>query len=359
MSASNTRDSNDTPSAGSTVEQAAANIATILARESGEPEERDEEEGAAQPEEQTEGEQQADDDEATTQGDEDGEEPSEEPEAEDGEGTDEEGEEPDEPEATAKAITIELDGKPVTLTADEVRQGYLRQADYTRKTTALAEERRTFQGHAQAVVTERQQYAALLPVLEQQIKSLMPQEPDWDRLAVEDPVEFNRQWAAKQMRDAKLTAIQAEQHRLSSLQQQEAQQQTAQQIAAEREKLVNANPQWSNPERWTQDRQAVRDYLAGYGYSADEIGAVTDHRAVVIAHKARLYDAMMKRGTKPGVVVKPQQQAPRPVPKQGAPAPKPGTAPMRRPPSELTRAKMRLAKTHSLTDAARVIERLL
>lgn len=355
MSGTKASDSNDTPRA-STVEEASSAIAAILAHESGEPEEQDEEQ-QEKPEQGNE----ADATEDETQDGEDGDEPTDEPGAEDGEGADEEGEEPDEPEAQAKAITIEVDGKPLTLTADEVRNGYLRQADYTRKTTALAEERKTFHSEIAAVRAERQQYAALLPALDQQIKALMPQEPDWDRLASDDPVEFNRQWAAKQLRDQKLAAIQQEQQRLFALQQQEVQQQTAQQTAAERESLIQANPAWRDNARWKQDRVAVRDYLAGYGYSADEISAVTDHRAVVIAHKARLYDEATKRGLKGGV--KPpqqpttQQQAqPRPVPVS---APKPGAAPTRRPASELTRAKQRLAKTGTVRDAASVIEKLL
>lgn len=357
MSGTNTSDSNDTPRA-STVEEASNAIAAILAREDGEPEEQ-----APTEEEAPEQGNEADEADGETQDDEGGEEPPEEAGAEGDEGADEEGEEPDAPEAQAKAITIEIDGKPLTLTAEEVRNGYLRQADYTRKTTALAEDRKAVLAEAQAVRAERQQYAALLPALEQQIKALMPQEPDWDRLAAEDPVEFNRQWAAKQLRDQKLMAIQQEQQRLMGLQQQEVQQQTSQQIAAERERLVQANPAWRDGDRWKQDRQAVRDYLAGYGYSADEISAVTDHRAVVIAHKARLYDEAMKKGTAVAAK-KPQQpqatnQPPaqrRPVPGSG---PKPGTAPMRRPVTELTRAKQRLAQTHSVRDAASVIERLL
>jgi hypothetical protein len=352
MSGTTTSDSNDTPRA-STVEEASSAIAAILARESGEPEEQAEE-PQGPPEQGIE----AEATEEETQGDEGGEEQPQEPGAEEGDGADEEGEEPDAPEATAKAITIEIDGKALTLTADEVRNGYLRQADYTRKTTALAEERKSFGNEIAAVRAERQQYAALLPALEQQIRSLMPQEPDWDRLAAEDPVEFNRQWAAKQLRDQKLMAIQQEQQRLMGLQQQEVQQQTSQQIAAERDRLVQANPAWRDNERWKQDRQAVRDYLAGYGYSADEISAVTDHRAVVIAHKARLYDEAMAKGVAPKSVpnLNQQQARTRPMPVS---APKPGAAPIRRPVTELTRAKQRLAKTGTLRDAASVIEKLL
>jgi hypothetical protein len=352
MSATTSNDSNSTAPAPLTVDAAADSIAAILAREDGEPGEQEEQPG---------GPPEADEAEADEADPTEDETPEEQPEeggdegAEDEEGTEDGEEDTEEAAPEASAITVELGGKVVTLTKDEVARGYLRTEDYTRKTQALAEERRAIQQHAAAVMQERQQYAALLPALEQQIKSLLPVEPNWEELAATDPVEFNRQWAAKQLRDQKLQAVQSEQARLAALAQQQNAQMTEQQIAGERQRLVAANPRWSDPERWKQDRTAVREYLAGYGYSAEEISAVTDHRAVVIAHKARLYDEAVKKGVVPKA--KPQQQAQR-APAAAAPS-RPGSAVVRRPVSELTRAKQRLAKTHSLADAASLIGRLI
>jgi hypothetical protein len=358
MSATTSADSTSTPApAGLTVDSAADNIAAILAREDGEPEEREEQPGE-QPK--------ADEAEADEADPPEEETPEEQPEeggdegAEDEEGAEDGEEETEEAPPEASTITVDIGGKAVTLTKDEVAKGYLRTEDYTRKTQALAEERKAFHQHAQAVTQERQQYAALLPALEQQIKSLLPVEPNWEELAAADPVEFNRQWAAKQLRDTKLQAIQSERARLAAMEQQQTAQQTEQQIAAERQRLVEANPRWGDPERWKQDRSAVRDYLAGYGYSADEISAVTDHRAVVIAHKARLYDEAVKKGVAPKAKQQQQQQAQqRPAAPAVAAPSRPGSAVVRRPVSELTRAKQRLAKTHSISDAASVIGRLI
>lgn len=347
-------DSNDTPSRGSTVDQAADNIAKILARDDGEPEPR-KPQAPARPDE-------GDEDQPTETEDETPEEEEGEPEPEDGaedeEGTDEdEDQEPDEPEATAKAITVEIDGRTLKLTADEIRQGYLRTADYTRKTTALAEERKQLGAHAQAVLTERQQYAALLPALQQQLQSSQAADPNWEELAAIDPVEFNRLWAAKQIRDQKLQAVQSEQHRLAAMQDQEREQRDAQHTAAERERLVAANPAWKDPDKWTADRTALREYAGRYGYTKEELSNVTDHRIVLILHKARLYEEMVERGIKPHPRNVPNLNQQRPA--SVARSPSPGAAPMRKPVSERTRAKQSLAKTHSIADAARVIGTLI
>jgi hypothetical protein len=359
MSDTNASDSTSTPTAsGLTVDTAAESIALILAREDGQPDDEDKDNiGGAEADD-------AEADEANPPEDETPAEEAPEEGADDAEAEDEEGAEDEEetepPPAEASAITVEIDGKAVTLTKDEVAKGYLRTEDYTRKTQALAEERKQFHGHAQAVMQERQQYAALLPALEQQIKNLLPVEPNWEELAAVDPVEFNRQWAAKQLRDQKLSAIQQEQQRLHALAQQQVEQQTSAQAAQARELLLQKFPEWRDAAKGAEGKRRVRSYLAQYGYSDAEIGAVTDPRAVEIAEKARRYDEATRKGT-----VAPKGAAPAkpPLPQPARPAAtaaRPGTsAVVRRPVSEITRAKQRLAKTHSMADAAALIGRLI
>ncbi|WKV16969.1 hypothetical protein [Microcystis phage MJing1] len=340
----------DNPSGGTSLANASSAIERLLARDSGEPDERDEQQQDVTAEGEEPEAQQSDEPEDETQSEPDeGEEG-----AEGEEDAAEQEDEAQEPDPAKTLVTVTIDGKTERLPLEEVTKGYLRQADYTRKTQALAEERKTFQQHASAVVSERQQYAALLPALEQQIKALMPQEPDWDRLAVDDPVEFNRQWAAKQLRDQKLAAIREEQTRLQQISQQEAQQQARAIVAEERQKLAQVNKAWADETRWKADRQAIREFGRQMGWTDEELSAVTDHRAVYALWLAsQAHKAMTQKPTaRPA-----QPQAARPP---AAPtAARPGTARTTQAVSELTRAKQRLAKTNQLRDAASVIERLI
>jgi hypothetical protein len=75
--------------------------------------------------------------------------------------TDDEGATQDDPPKPA-SITVELDGKTVELTAEEVRNGYLRQQDYSRKTAEVAERRKAFEATEQQVTQERATYAQLI-----------------------------------------------------------------------------------------------------------------------------------------------------------------------------------------------------
>lgn len=348
MSGTNGTDSNSTPNTGLTVAQASDTIATLLARQDGEPEPK-----PRKPEAEPEGEEP--EEQPTEPEEETQEEPDEgEPGAEEEEGEQDEGEEPEEPDPATTRVTVEIDGKTEKLTLEEVTKGYLRTADYTRKTQQLSEERRAFHGEIAAVREERTQYAALLPALAQQLQGAAGQEPDWEQLAATDPVEFNRLWAAKQLRDQKLAVIQGEQKRLSAEAARDADRQRTEALAAARDELPKLNAAWKDAARWKADRDAVKEYLRKIGYSDQQIAGLDDPKAVLIAHKARLYDERIRQGMQPAKP-KPKPAPPRPAP---AAAARPG--PAKRPVvTDQTRAKQRLARTHTVQDAAKVIEGLL
>ena len=54
----------------------------------------------------------------------------------------------EEPEAqTETAYTVKIDGEEFEVTLDELRNGYQRQADYTRKSQSLAEQRKAYEAN--------------------------------------------------------------------------------------------------------------------------------------------------------------------------------------------------------------------
>ena len=120
---------------------------------------------------------------------------------------DEESEESEEPQT----FTVKVDGKEVTVTLDELQQGYSRTQDYTRKTQQIAEVRKQVEQESQAIRAERAQYAQLLGALEQQVQQAAEPQIDWDRLYQEDPIEWVRQKELVRENQTKYAAIQSEQ----------------------------------------------------------------------------------------------------------------------------------------------------
>jgi len=271
---------------------------------------------------------------------------SEDPDIEDSE-SDEEAE-PDEDEGQPEEIVVELDGKQVTV--DELKKGYLRQSDYTRKTQQVAEERKSLEAELSVIREERSQYEQLLPALQQQLYTMANQEPDWETLYQQDPIgaiQEERKWRVQmQHRQEQLAAIQAEQSRLSQLHQNEQIKQFEHHLTQERELLLERMPSWKDEKVASAERAKVKQYAQKLGFSADELDAVTDHRAVLGLYKAMKYDEMLAK----------RNQA---KPKQTVPVSKPGSAKVGKVTSEANRDRQRLAKTGRVQDAARLIEKLL
>ena len=140
--------------------------------------------------------------------------------------------EQDELETAESVFTVKVNGEEIEVELDELKAGYSRQADYTKKSQALAEERKSFEQDRNAVGLERQQYAQLLGALQQQLTAFNEPKPDFDRMYEEDPIEatrVERQWTQRQAaRVQKLKAIQAEQSRVAQASQQDQQQQMQQ-----------------------------------------------------------------------------------------------------------------------------------
>ena len=264
----------------------------------------------------------------------------------DGEQSDET--ESEEEEDKPPVFTVKVDGKNVEVTLEELQKGYSREADYTRKTQQVSEERRAFQAEADLVRTERQQYSQLLGSLKAQLQQNAAPQVDMDRLYHEDPIEWVKQ--RELVRDAEKVhaAINSEQQRLSTIQAQEQYQSMQAHLAQQQDALLKAIPEWGNPDKAKAEKTLLIEWGQKLGFSSDELKNIFDHRAVVALRKAALYDQMMsKRGNiRPAV-----NNGPKPA--------KPGAAGRMDNTTDSRRSQQRLAKTGRVNDAASAIEHLL
>jgi len=262
------------------------------------------------------------------------------------EGEDEESEE--EVQRDEKFV-VKVDGKEIEVPKEELIRGYQREADYTRKTQKLAEERKLVESEFQQVRGEREQYAQVLGQLQQKLQEFEPQEPDWNRLEVEDPTEYARQWTSHQRRQQQRNAVQAEQFRLQQLYQVESQKQIQNVLAQETAILKEKIPEWSSPEKAKAEGKALLEYGQNLGFTEQELNGITDSRALLALHKAWKYDQMMSKRPEFQAKIK---KAPRMVSSGSA-----GSVSSKS--SELNNAKKRLAQTGSVRDAASLFEKFI
>lgn len=234
---------------------------------------------------------------------------------------------------------------------DELVRGYQRQSDYTKKTQALAEERRTLDAERQTVASraqeidqlrarfaEREQtlgqelarYQGVLQELGSKLETDDPfKDLDWERLLDENPIEFQRQqlrhtrWQEQhgKAKAALLAEQRAAEERLRA-QHQAALEERKQGL---RQWVRQHHPEWADPERGAPHHEAMLKTAVAAGYTPDEVGATLDPRGWEILHKAAEYDRLMARAgsatrdATPGPdgrirIVKAQASAPRSTP---------------------------------------------
>lgn len=196
-------------------------------------------------------------------------------------------------------ITFEVDGETIELgSLDDVKSGYLRHSDYTRKTQAHSEQVRTWTEQARAyegqLVQQAQVLVQKLQLVEQELAGAV--EPDWDTLS---PDETKVALAAWNKRKSDLAVIQQErleQQNMIAMQQQQEQQAF---VERERSLLLSAKPEWQNPEVQKKDFEAITGYMANLGFTAEEIASVVDHRFFSVLHDAARFAAFDKAAPKP------------------------------------------------------------
>ena len=254
---------------------------------------------------------------------------------------------------TGELYTVTVQGETRQVPLDDLKSGYMLQADYTKKTQTLADERRFINDQATAVNAERQQYVTLLTSLEQQLTTGGEQEPDWVELSRVDPVGYTRQKAAWDKRAEVVGAAKTERERVQGLQQEDFQRRAAEHGAHQRGLMIQAKTDLADPEKANEFQQSLRTYATQtYGFTDQELGSIVDHRQALILEKAMLYDQAVKKGGK--VQTKLKAAGPRAVIRPGAAR---GTEVVRERQSQ--QAQDRFDRSGDVSDAARLMEKFV
>lgn len=212
--------------------------------------------------------------------------------------------EPVEQEAEASAeddplVTVKIDGKEVEVPLSELKNGYQRQADYTRKTMEVSEQRKAAEAQLQQARAEREAYAANLQKMQVQLEGALQeqQKTNWEELLQSDPVEYLRQQHLAQARQAQLQQVYQEQQKVLAQQQAEQQHALARHLNEQQQELLAKLPEWKDDAKAKAEKVAIREYLMSQGYDEQSVNNVADARAVVMARKAMLYDQMISKAS--------------------------------------------------------------
>ena len=252
---------------------------------------------------------------------------------------------------TPSTYTIKVDGKDVEVTLDELQAGYSRQADYTRKSQVLAEQRKKSEEELAATQQERQRYISQLEQFTAQADSKLDElkSTDWTRLKEEDPTEYMlKRDQYRELQENKRT-VEEEQKNLQYKSQQEQQAKWQEELVRQQEIMAQRLPEWNDPNKGAKLKQDIKSFALKTGFSEQEVDSLIDARSVDVLHKAMLYDNLL--------AAKISNKKAKVVPK----VTRPGSPPTK---GEISSDKVkaqraRLKKTGRVKDATSVIESLM
>lgn len=256
-------------------------------------------------------------------------------------------EEAEEVEQPKPKYKVKAAGEEIEVDEDELIKGYQQGVDYTKKSQALAEQRKAVEAerqHLEYVKQERQAYAQKLQALDSFLTQ-QNQGVDLDVLKETDPIGYAVAVAEQNQREKQLAVVRQEQQRIAQQQQAEQQASLQNHLRQESEKLVSLIPELATPQG-DAVRKQIRDYAKSVGWTDQELSSVYDSRAVVSLYKAMKYEQLQK--SKPEVTKK-LQAAPKMM-RSGTSAP-----PTRS--SQDKQVMQKLRETGKVTDAARAFER--
>ena len=185
----------------------------------------------------------------------------------------------DDSEEETVAETFDVDGE--SLTIEELKLGWLRQSDYTKKTQTLSEGRKANDAQSE------QTHATMNALLAASGADLSRFEGvNWERVAVENPDQYAQAKANFEQTKSTYDYIkaQADQYRGQQQQQVDTEQKEA---AQESLTVLKTNiPNWSNDLYYKIGEYALKDL----GVSGEEFNQVADHRMITALYKAMQYD---------------------------------------------------------------------
>ena len=186
--------------------------------------------------------------------------------------------------------TVTVDGTDLEVTQDELIQGYQRNADYTRKTQELAAEKAQSSDFVERSKKDVEAKLAKLNNLNQAAQSQLQQEYaqiDFEKLYEEDPAEAARLEHKMRKKNEQLQQVQRQTQELQT-------QEFSKYLEEQQKKLSVKVPEMNHPEKGSEFKKQMRNYLSSVGFNNQEIDSVYDHRYVLLVRDAMNYRNLQK-----------------------------------------------------------------
>ncbi len=190
------------------------------------------------------------------------------------------------------------DGTEVTLDdVEEWRKGNLRDADYRRKTMEIAATRKELETRLSDIQQKSQFFDENVTFAIALAQAHLPQPPDRSLLH-SDPIGYLEQKAAYETGIEQLQElVAAKQYAEQSAQVQQSAQ-LREMLTSETGRLVAAMPELKEPARARQFSTDLTKSIERYGFDAQDLAQVADHRLILLAKDAMAYQRIVANRSK-------------------------------------------------------------
>ena len=256
-------------------------------------------------------------------------------------------------------VPTKVNGEEKSATIKDLLATFQKGESADLKLMELADQRKQLDNERTQYNEALQQEWSRIQALDTELQSMLMGDDDvtLNEIRHSDPAEYAARMAERQLKTQRAAKIQQE---LQQTQSGKVLTEYSHRVQSEQAKLLTALPEWADEKVRESENVRVRSYLKGQGLQDHEIDGkiengqlvhpgIIDHRAIVMARKAMLFDEARK-GTEP------KKTRLKSLPKVGAGKPK-GKANV----DEKARSEVRgqLRRSGSVKDAAQAIKQLM
>jgi hypothetical protein len=215
----------------------------------------------------------------------------------------------EQPQDDDQDLYVDLDGREISLKQiQEWEQGALRQSDYTRKTQAIAEDRKAIEAEKAEVTNLKSALTENITMLEELLKE-QDATVDMEELREYDPSEYLKQKELQQSRQERLAKARESLNQVDN-------KLTQEQVAKEQSILISNNPHWlkdgKETEEYKKDMSLINDYLSSSGFTPEDQKGITSAKQWQAIIDAAKYRASLKKGESIKAKVKKAPIVPKP-----------------------------------------------
>lgn len=201
-----------------------------------------------------------------------------------GAGDDQEAEQ-DEDQEQPEYLTVTVDGEEQQVTLDDLKRSFAGQGYIQKRMQENATKAKEVEAVYQSFIQERAQLAHLVQQVQSGNLLAEPRKPD-PALRQRDPIAFTTAWDAYHEHKAAYDQQQSQIQQYTQQQTETQQRALAAYQAEQMRELAARLPDLADPEKGAVLARQLTDTATEYGFAPEEVGQVTDHRALLILNDA-------------------------------------------------------------------------